>query len=114
MAWSGIRRLALLVLTSVAFAPGGAFAGSSPGPILPPTHYSPWHYKTPLLYRCWAEHYYGVTAGPCGPGCCGPVPSSPPAGQASGSPAEPAKRSDAASPTTPASSPATNGPQQGR
>jgi hypothetical protein len=47
---------ALLVLGMVCLIPAGAFAGPpSSGP-----YYSPCHYWTPLLYRCYAKCYYGV------------------------------------------------------
>jgi hypothetical protein len=114
------RRLALLVLGVVCLMPVGAFAGPpcdsvpGPGPVVSATHYSPWHYRTPLLYRCWLEHHYGVTAGKCGPGCYAPVPSSAPTSQNSGSAPEPGKLSDGASLAAPAASPDANGPQQRR
>jgi hypothetical protein len=76
-------RLALLVLGVICLLPVGTFAGppascpSVPAQFGPPPSYSPCHYRTPVLYRLWAEHYYGVRAGSCGPSCAGPAPSSP-------------------------------------
>ena len=112
------RRLAPLVLGVVSLVPVAAFAEPpcaavpGPGPVIPALHYSPWHYRTPLLYRCWAEHHYGVTAGKCGPDCF-QVPVSAPTSQESGSAAESGKRTDEATPTPPAEAPKEYGPRQG-
>jgi hypothetical protein len=108
--------LALPVLVAAFLIPTGAVADppcaptSIPAPVnWLPSHYSPWHYKTPLLYRCWAEHHYGVTGGPCGPGCMGPTPEVSTASQQPSSAADSGGRSQGTAPATPAA-PA---PQQG-
>ena len=73
--------LAFVVLALVYVLPLGASAqaptscAGGPAPVGAAPHYSPWHYRTPLLYRCWAERYYGVRAGMCGPGCYAPPTS---------------------------------------
>jgi hypothetical protein len=59
-------RLLVLVLAGVSLIPGGAFAGplfhssAEPDIAAPAPYYSPCHYWTPLLYRCYAKCYYGV------------------------------------------------------
>jgi hypothetical protein len=58
-------RLALVVLGVLALLPAGASAGglSQAAPDTP--YYSPWHYRTPNLYRlceCWHGHRFGKYA----------------------------------------------------
>jgi hypothetical protein len=66
MAGKNKVRLALLVAAVVWLMPAETFAGQpsgvppEPGPVYPAPYYSPCHYWTPLLYRCWAKCYYGV------------------------------------------------------
>jgi hypothetical protein len=66
MASNSKMRLALGVLGVMFLLPAGAFAGppsappAEPGPFCAASSYSPCHYWTPLLYRCYAKCYYGV------------------------------------------------------
>jgi len=66
MAGKNKVRRALLVMAAVWLLPTATFAGPpsdvhpEPGPVYGPSSYSPCHYWTPLLYRCWAKCHYGV------------------------------------------------------
>jgi hypothetical protein len=56
-------RRALLVLVVVSLPATAAAAGplspgpSDPGPVAPAPYYSPWHYRTPILYRLCEEFH---------------------------------------------------------
>jgi hypothetical protein len=56
-------RWALVVLGVVPLLPAAAVAGplgqgaSDPGPAAPAPYYSPWHYRTPILYRLCEEFH---------------------------------------------------------
>jgi hypothetical protein len=109
---TGIRKVGagLLAAGVLCLLPVGAFAGplshppAEPG-LAPYPYYSPCHYWTPLLYRCWAKCHYGVCGHqytldyyPSGP-TCEPTPSPP------STPVEPGTTPGKDKPVPPARSP---------
>jgi hypothetical protein len=105
------RCVALLALGVLSLIPAGASAGPlfghAPDAGAAP-HYSPWHYRTPLLYRKCVQHYYGLGLGSYLPGRypVGPVGPYPYAA------ANPGDLPSGATPVPGVGSPEADGPEQ--
>jgi hypothetical protein len=102
--------LAVLALGVLSLMPAAASAGSLFGyPSDPGPRYSPWHYRTPILYRLCEEHYYGLGLGSYRPSRYPAVPVAP----YPSPPASPGDQPGGTGAIPPAGSPEASGPQPG-